>query len=352
MAAISVHIIGISGDAENLAERCADAGLTVSGPEASTIKSLPAAIRGAPGADLVFVVGGIGERGEVPGVIEEVCSFLLPGFGELFRQLVFEAEGARAITFRATAGCTDSARVFGLSGEPEIDTLAFEKLILPNFSSWADAEEAEESDLKPVVHAPLIHETELGITQQSAEKPAPSANEEEPKSGWKFAIAELGAEVVINRREELPEPIEKLAPVVNVLHTAGEFGTMTLPSGRRYGLYGWPDLRRPNAKVLAVSWGDPLAEVIALHRSPRKVGTCIEGDRGLLPSASADPVRICREITGSEPPSMEGSLFAVTSKAVWIVRGRRVFKWDGRRERDDGSPKQVLASLTLLWSNR
>ena len=47
-----------------------------------------------------------------------------------------------------------------------------------------------------------------------------------------------------------------------------------------------------------------------------------------------------------------GELFALDGESVWVQRGRRVYRWDGSRERDDGNPKQMLASLVLRWSNR
>ena len=61
---------------------------------------------------------------------------------------------------------------------------------------------------------------------------------------------------------------------------------------------------------------------------------------------------LAEQITGREPPDTSGSLFAVDRDAIYIERGSAVYKWDGRRETNDGTPKQVLATLMLHWSNR
>ena len=140
---------------------------------------------------------------------------------------------------------------------------------------------------------------------------------------------------------------------VKAFHAAaGEQAVLKLPSGRKYSIWGWPDLRRDGSKVIAVGWGDPLAEVIPLHRYPVKTGTCIEDPWGLLPTQNESVEEICEAIVGQAPKDTSGVLFAIQGDAVWIQRGYTVFRWDGRREINDGMPKQVLASLTLHWSNR
>ena len=104
--------------------------------------------------------------------------------------------------------------------------------------------------------------------------------------------------------------------------------------------------------MLAVSWGDPLAEVIALHRYPTMTGTCVDEKRGLLPKAWEDVARVAEAVVGRAPRDSSGALFAVQGDAVWVLRGEHVIRWDGRKETDDGSPKQALSSLMLHWSNR
>jgi hypothetical protein len=179
-----------------------------------------------------------------------------------------------------------------------------------------------------------------------------AASGEPPVGGWKRAVWELGGEVRFDKREELPQPVEKLAPLHNVLHTAGETAVMVMPNKARFSIWGWPDLRRTNSKVVAVGWGEPLCEVLALHRFPVQTGTCIEEARGHLPARGGDVAAVCKSVTGRAPADTSGELFALDGSTVWIQRGSRVIKWDGSQERDDGNPKQVLSSLVLRWSNR
>lgn len=355
MSALSVHVVEVDGPAEEVAEQLASAGLTVSGPAPSsgTVEALAQAVREAPGADVVVVVGACAPKGAFPEALAALDARLLPGFGERVRQLAEPVLAVGAAGLRSEAGFVGEVLVAAVPSHSEVASAVVGQLLVPGLAVWMpDADPAPSTSVPQKSAAQPTRSVSVGATQPAVES-APSSDEEEPVAtrGWLAAVRALDAEVHIGRREELPEPIEKLAPVVNVLHTAGEFGMLRLPSGRRYGLYGWPDLRRPGSKVLAVSWGEPLAEMVALHRHPHPVGTTIDGDLGLLPSASEDVEDAAVRATGRPPGSSEGKLFALESDTVWILRGRRVFKWDGRRERDDGNPKQVLASLTLHWSN-
>jgi hypothetical protein len=185
-------------------------------------------------------------------------------------------------------------------------------------------------------------------------KSAPPKEEAEelPASGWKRAVFEIEGEVVFDRREDLPQPIEKLAPLMDVLHTAGQTAVLKRAGRLRYSLWGWPDLQRPTSKVLAVGWGDPLAEVVALHRFPVQTGTCIEGAHGLLPKADTDIATVAEAVTGRAPKDTSGKLFAIQGDTIYVRRGGAVYSWDGRKERNEGTERQVLASLVLRWSNR
>jgi hypothetical protein len=185
---------------------------------------------------------------------------------------------------------------------------------------------------------------------------APPPKEEDPEPiperGWKRAVFDLEGEVVRGEWPTLPESIESLSPVMNVLHTAGERALLKRGSGCDYVLFGWPDLRRPNSKVIAIAEGHPLGDVVALHRYPTMSGLCIAGNDGLLLARTYDVEEAGLTITGRKPPHWDGTLFAIQGDAIWIERKGEVFRWDGRRETNDGSPKQVLASLVLQWSNR
>lgn len=185
----------------------------------------------------------------------------------------------------------------------------------------------------------------------SPETPPPSP-EDAGATGWKLALSALNAEILPGERQPLPPAIEKLAPALNVLETAGEVAAIRLPSGRRYSLWGWPDLQRPGAKVIAVGEGEPLAEVIALHRYPVLTGICMEAADGVLPATGAPIQELAVALTGRPLRQEVGQLFALSGDAIYLLRGTQVFRWDGRKETQEGTAKQVLATLLLHWSNR
>jgi len=193
----------------------------------------------------------------------------------------------------------------------------------------------------------------LGLSAEpDAQRPPDEHEGALPGSGWVRAVHEIRGTVHYDKREELPQPVETFAPLLDVLHQAGETAVLALPSGVRYSLWGYPDLRRPTSKVLALGWGKPLCELLALHRYPVQTGTCVEGAHGQLP-LGGDPIGpVAEAVTGREPPEPGGSLFAVESDAVYILRDGQVYRWDGRREQQHGNVKQALASLVLAWSQR
>ncbi len=360
-AAASVHVVAVAAEstqAESLAEQLADAGLTVSGPAAidtADTSAIEGAVRKAPGADAVCLLG---DPARLAGPLHGVVDSVLRGYGEAFRR---ELDAAEALVSQVEAGRSGNTFVFVVPSDPEGCKRAAALVVsaLSAVSSdTSDAAPAREpipfggAPGKSVALSVTEDRSERDGLGRSASKESDDDEEEPTPPGWQRAVEMLGAEILPGRREELPENIEKLAPVLNVLHTAGEQGTMKLPSGRRYSVWGWPDLRRPTSKVLAVSWGEPLAEIVALHRHPAEAGTCIEEDNGLLPSAGSDVSDVAKRICGRAPNDPAGQLFAISGDAIWILRSRRVFKWDGTREKDDGNAKQVLSSLTLHWSNQ
>ncbi|MBT4523942.1 MAG: MogA/MoaB family molybdenum cofactor biosynthesis protein [Phycisphaerae bacterium] len=87
--------------------------------------------------DAIIVTGGTGpaRRDITPDTIVPLLASVLPGFGELFRQLSYEEIGASAMLSRAVAGWIDNGTkrtpIFLLPGSPKAVTLAVSKLIAP-----------------------------------------------------------------------------------------------------------------------------------------------------------------------------------------------------------------------------
>ena len=104
------------------------------------VKDDVAAIRDAVGRALadpdcaaVLLTGGTGiaPRDVTPEALEPLLERVLPGFGELFRQLSFAEIGAAAMLSRALAGLARGKLVFALPGSRAALRLALERLILP-----------------------------------------------------------------------------------------------------------------------------------------------------------------------------------------------------------------------------
>ena len=93
---------------------------------------------------VIIVTGGTGasQRDVTPEAIFPLISAIMPGFGELFRQLSYEEIGAAAMLSRAEAGWFDvgSLRtpIFILPGSPDAVGLAMDKLILPQLGHLLD----------------------------------------------------------------------------------------------------------------------------------------------------------------------------------------------------------------------
>jgi molybdenum cofactor biosynthesis protein B len=70
------------------------------------------------GVEVVITTGGTGvtPRDVTPEAMEAVCEKMIPGFGELFRQLSYEGIGTSTIQSRATAGCAKATYLFALPG--------------------------------------------------------------------------------------------------------------------------------------------------------------------------------------------------------------------------------------------
>ncbi len=184
----------------------------------------------------------------------------------------------------------------------------------------------------------------------SARLPAPDA-----QPGWSRALEGLGWRLDRDRWGQLPEELSRLAPVRQVLASAGERRLVLSDDGIARVACGFPDLRRADAKVLVVSIetdldGNDAVGVLALHRSPSPTGTCSPAGTW-TPASDLLPGPVCVNHTG-RAPAIGGELFAVDGRTVYLKRGRAVVAWDGRNEQPMGTTSQALASLVLRWSQR
>jgi len=87
----------------------------------------------------VILTGGTGvaPRDVTPDTVEPLLERVVPGFGELFRQLSFAEIGSAAILSRALAGLVRGNVVFVIPGSRGAVRLALESLILPEIAHLA-----------------------------------------------------------------------------------------------------------------------------------------------------------------------------------------------------------------------
>lgn len=86
-----------------------------------------------PAIDVVVVTGGTGvaKRDVTPEAVLPLFEKSIPGFGEAFRRLSFDAIGPAGTLSRAEAGVARGKAVFLLPGSPAGVALAMESLVLP-----------------------------------------------------------------------------------------------------------------------------------------------------------------------------------------------------------------------------
>jgi molybdenum cofactor biosynthesis protein B len=108
------------------------------------IKNQPEAIKEAIGdalaeeqCDFIVTTGGTGiSRKDVTiKVLSELFEEELPGFGELFRWLIFQELGSTALRTRACAGLIEGRPVFSLPGAHNAVKIGMENLILPEIGN-------------------------------------------------------------------------------------------------------------------------------------------------------------------------------------------------------------------------
>jgi len=380
-----VHIVDFPTSADGAAdwveERVKGAGHQVVARESmSEPDALREAVTGGAGAvDVVLFVGGSGGNANdiVPEAVGPLLGRTYPGFGELLRSKMSSDVGATAMWSRAVAGGCGPVAVFAIPGSISGCRVALDQLILPELATLLAGSDAGGNAPKPlpvgrVVPTPgperssstavsadppeaaqAVSPRGVSLNMGSPDRGGPVVDDEGVSHvGWRAAIAALEGEMLpIGERVPLPEVLERLAPVANVLHTAGQLGGFKLPSGRKYGLYGWPDLTRPSSKVIAVAEGYPWGSALALHRHPVPTGLCAHVEVW-VPKNKASVEDACAQLSERMPKDLSGDLFAVQGNAVWILQGGRVMMWDGRHLKSEGTEKQALARLFLHWSQK
>jgi molybdenum cofactor biosynthesis protein B len=373
--ALRVHVVTVSTSRSHADDRsgalvrslCEAAGHTVVGSTIvrDGVGPVGAALDAAlASAEVVLLTGGTGisARDVTASVVRQRLAREIPGFGELFRMLSWQEVRAAAMLSDAVGGVARAESrdvlVFAMPGSTAACRLAMEQLILPELGHMARelrketrADAVSEGPAAPVEIEAIVVPPRAGV-RVSADTPTPAGAPlaATPASGWRGAVAAIGGTVTGGAPFQLPEALERVPAARDVFASAGERAWIVLPDGTRLMAFGFPDLARPNARVLAVAQDDAdSVEVTALHRWPVRVGVCGHGP--VLPRVhDVGPESMRR--TGAAPSSVEGELFAVETTAVHLRAGGRVLRWDGRRTGPPQTVHAALGSLLLAFSQR
>lgn len=296
-------------------------------------------------------VGGCGAHGRVPQTVVASVDEPLRGLETLAYQLWFARLGAAAMRYRSAGGWRDGHLSVALPAQFDAAKDVVERLLMPEWIHRYASTGGQAPTGLPTDDSGSATPSPLQVESlASGEAQAPPSEGEQ--GAWQRALHAAGATIDRSTRQGLPGAWASFSPFKNVLDQAGEQASAVMPSGRRVGLWGFPDLQRPGSRVLAVGEGLEWPEVIALHRYPMRVGTCVVDEEAWFGSDPLTLEQACEDGVGGLVPKEDGVFFAIDSQAIYRVRSGKVWCWDGRREREEGTPKQVLASLALRWSNR
>lgn len=303
----------------------------------------------------ILLVGGapLPHPDPLPQVVESFLDPALPGYGELFRMLYFQQVGAQAMRERVTGGLARGIPIFVLPASPQARQLVLDELLLSQLDALRRPLPRSSGEPGPAAGA----DPSGGGLQVEARPSGPGAAPDAPADaspappGWKGAVQALGGEVETGHWLEIPEVLAAIDPLRNVLEGAGQRGALVLPEGEPLALFGFPDLLRPSSKVLAVGDAAPHGLLVALHRYPRWVGLAVADSRLPLPHPHDGVGAICEQRTG-RPCPRAGAVLAVEGSSVYLLDDRRVWSWDGRDIREEGTLRATLVSLTLRWSRR
>src|SRR5207244_1624453 len=81
-----------------------------------------------PNVDVVIVLGGT-DDGVTASALAPLVTLALPGFGDVFRWLMFQEHGSAAVLANAEAARCSSTFMFVLPAAPDASRIALERLV-------------------------------------------------------------------------------------------------------------------------------------------------------------------------------------------------------------------------------
>ncbi|MAA80168.1 MAG: hypothetical protein CL916_13020 [Deltaproteobacteria bacterium] len=250
-----------------------------------------------------------------------------------------------------TAQSIFSSILIGMSNQTLHIFIPNQKTILGNLSfvlSQFHPIQSEESthDISQAQVKEEPQESGIHVSQTHISPPVPTSS---PR-GWQEVIKSLGGTLDTDSWTGITPELKKPAPVRNILEQAGKRAIVRFENKKEYTVYGYPNLSQSNAKVLLIGADGGNIEIIALHRSPQKVGIVSTHGCGWLPQKSL--TELSKEITNRPPPKTDATVFAIDSRSLYYESAGTIFHWDGKKERNFGNPNQALSSLLLQWSQQ
>jgi molybdenum cofactor biosynthesis protein B len=101
--------------------------------EPTRMRGLLQSLRDRDGLDAILMTGGTGisSRDQTFETVAGLLTKSLPGYGELFRMLSYQAIGPAAMLSRATGGLLGGKVLLTMPGSPAAVKLAMEQVIIP-----------------------------------------------------------------------------------------------------------------------------------------------------------------------------------------------------------------------------
>lgn len=247
-----------------VAARIRAAGLRVSAVERvdddeAAIGAIVDQTRDDPMVRCLLLCGGTGlsTRDRTPEAVAPRLTQQIPGFGELFRSLSFQAIGPSAMLSRALGGLAGDTAVFALPGSPDACALALDRLILPELrhlihqvdrerdgaAAGGSADPTAAPSATPSALAPTAGGTsgsppalQVAAQEIGAQERPPEPDAEEQPTGWKLALQRLGATVEDAAWPPLPQAFERMPAARELLETAGQTQVARTRDGRYSGI--------------------------------------------------------------------------------------------------------------------
>ena len=184
--------------------------------------------------------------------------------------------------------------------------------------------------------------------------------EQASSNSWKVHLISLDANIVEESWPKIPGSLEGIPPVKQILESAGRSRYLSFEDGQ-FTIYGYPDLLRDTAKVLAIRHIGGLPEIVALHRFPSFVGFGIKENSPLKLQkyrlAMKDTYQKYKDHLSTLNFS-EDHVVGIEGRNLLFSRNNEIFRYKQENAHTLGSVEtlgsiaQALSTLLLQWSQQ